>query len=174
MRCAKSDQDMRISKSLPKTGRPLSHLVKEIWHSMFKEVKAELEISATDFCGDELTSRGLFACLVRSPAPPANSTENHINLRPPRSWDEEELVEDPPCFRVAIHKFVFLCPVSCQAPLAVFSEAGRGMCGHTPPSPALGWPEDASRHVRLSNNGTREVFPAGRVGPQGCHRCLLG
>jgi len=39
-----------------KTGWPLSPLVKGIWGFRFKEAKAELEISAADFCGDELTS----------------------------------------------------------------------------------------------------------------------
>lgn len=38
----------------------------------------------------------------------------------------------------------------------------------SPPSPALGWWEHASRHVRLSNNGVSEVFLAGQVGLQGC------
>lgn len=136
---------------------------------MFKEAKAELEISAGDFCGDELTSWGLFVCLLRSPRPPVESMDNHIYLRSPRSQDKEELVEDPDYFRVGIYRFVFCCLVSRQAPLAVFSgcktEARRAMFGHIS-SPALGWSEHAGRRVRLSNNGVSGVFLAGWEGLQ--------
>lgn len=57
---------------------------------MFTEVKAEQETSAADFCGDELTSWGLFACLVRSSGPPAEWKENHTYLRPRCSCDKRK------------------------------------------------------------------------------------